>query len=137
MSDILKNFVTAMDVFIASKSALVTAFGTRYGLNRMEQDSAFPYLVYTWVNNISDRDSINEWENPLIEFAIFSDDNAPTEIMDLTKTVMDNFDDAELSVSGFSTVKFRRTNDFFAPAGAESRRFWDKRIRYETEYQKT
>lgn len=132
MTFIQKPLAQAIYTKAKNDSAISAVVGTKVSFSRMEQGTQAPYLVFDFINNIKNRDSSDTWEQTLIEFRLISDKNGSTEINNLIDAVISCFDDVILSVSGFTSIKFNRTNDFFNPTFTNG---WDKRIRYEVEFQ--
>jgi len=134
MSFIQKNLAEAIAGKAVNDPTLSSLVSDRVSFMKMEQGKSLPYITFNFVNNVKDRDSEDIWEQTLVEFQLFSDDNSSNEINALTEAIVNLFDDVILSVTDYTSIKFIRTNDFFnIPFDNE---VWDKRIRYEVEFQK-
>jgi len=132
MSTIQSELAIAIAGKAVADVTLSAIVGNKVSFYKMAQGTEYPYITFEFINNIKDGDSENTWEQTLVEFQLFSDDRSSTEMNEMTEAVTNLFDGVVLSLTNYTSIKFIRTNDFFNPASD----IWDKRIRYEVEFQK-
>jgi hypothetical protein len=82
-------------------------------------DTAYPYGVFFLVDRIP-QDTINEtMREPIVQFNIFSDSADTDEISDLADQLEALYDDAELTVTGYTAHFMRIINALMPPSGTE------------------
>jgi len=89
----------------------------RMYLNIAPQGVTFPYCVFFSVSDLDDLDFVDEREEFLIQFNIFSEDEDATEAGDLFEDLKTMFDDCDLTVTGWRHLYCTRSltmpnNDF-------------------------
>ena len=113
-------FEAIINLFTATPTVgFYLAINGRMYLNVAPQDptSPFPYCVYFMVADNNDLDFTDEREEFEIQFNIFSENNSGVEAGTLLESLKDMFDNATLTVDGWSALNFQRTrvlpnNDF-------------------------
>lgn len=96
--------------FTAAGNDFYTAIGGRLYLGEAKEGATFPYCVYFspsgapdyWFDN-------NVFENFDIQFSLFSDAVSPVEVNTNYGYLTDLFDDAAITVSGYTVYEFERT----------------------------
>lgn len=85
------------------------AVSGRLYLQEAPQGAAFPYAVYFLVSGIPEYWlSGPTFEEPIIQFSLFSDSESATEVTDLYTYLTALYDDCSLIVSGYSAIIFER-----------------------------
>lgn len=78
------------------------------------EDAVFPYIVFSLVNDVQDFDSDSVMEDTLIQFNIFSDKSAVTEVAAIFEALKGitiegtGYDFYELSVDDYTTLVLKR-----------------------------
>jgi len=92
-----------------TNNAFYTAVGGRLYLGQALEEAAFPYCVYSLVSASPDYWFDNErFENATIQFSIFSENRAPTEVSDAYQKLIALYDDAATTVTGYTVYEFER-----------------------------
>lgn len=87
------------------------AVGGRLYLHEAPQGATFPYAVYFLVSGMPEYWlSGPTFEEPVIQFSLFSDSESASEVTDLYTYLTALFDDCTLTVSGYTPIIFERQN---------------------------
>ena len=73
-----------------------------------QERATFPYAVYFLVTDVSDWTFSEDIERLSMQISIFDDSNSPTTILTAYEYMKSLFDDATLSVSGYTHVYMHR-----------------------------
>lgn len=92
-------------------NSLNTALSGRLYPHEGPQRATFPYATYHKIYGGNDYNFTDDFENIGIQFSLFSDSNDPEEVNTLYGYLKTLFDDAALSVTGYSVVKCQRVDD--------------------------
>ena len=115
-------------------SSFYTAIGGRLYLEEAPQGTKFPYAVFSLVNNSLDQNWTNKLEEATIDFNLYSDsESGAVEITDLYEKLKDQFDDVNLTVAGYSHLKFRRENAWLnkMPSDIPNKSIWAYTVQYQ------
>lgn len=86
-----------------------TAVGGRLYPDEAPQEPTFPYSVYSIVDWDSDFDFSDDHEEFIVQFSCYSEEySSPSQILDLFSKFIARFDDAKITVSGWTVLKFQR-----------------------------
>ena len=92
-------------------SSFYTALDGRLYLEEAPQGTEYPYAVFSLVNNSLEQNWTNKIEDATIDFNLYSaSESGAVEITGLYEKLKDQFDDVNLTVAGYSHLKFRREN---------------------------
>jgi hypothetical protein len=125
--------VNALLTGITSKmagSALATTVGGRIYLDEAPEGVAFPYVVFFPVNGRQVDTFKNKLDDILIQFSLFSTSKSATEITTMYNNLTALFDDAALSITGYTHIWMIRENfttiveQFTTPTGEASCKHW-------------
>jgi hypothetical protein len=114
-------------------SSFYNAVSGRMYLEEAPQNTAYPYAVYSLVNNSPDLYWNSRLEEGTIDFNLYSDSTAgATEITQLYEKLKEQFDDASLTVSGYSHLRFRRENAWLnkMPSEIPNKSIWAYTVQY-------
>jgi hypothetical protein len=115
-------------------SSFYTALSGRMYLEEAPQGTAFPYAVYSLVNNSPDHYWTSRFEEATIDFNLYSDSTSgATEITQLYEKLKEQFDDCSLTVSGYSHLRFRRENAWLnkLPSEIPDKSIWGYTVQYQ------
>jgi len=74
------------------------------------QNTDYPYAVFFLVSGEHDRYfSGPDFEEPVIQFSLFSDSESASEVTDLFTYLTALYDDCSLTVTGYTSIIFERT----------------------------
>lgn len=96
--------------FITGSNDLKTALSSQLYPHEAAESATFPYGVYYFVTSDNDLFFSDEHELPIIQFTLFSEADGSDEVQTAAGYLEALFDNAALSVSGWSTIKFQRSN---------------------------
>jgi len=105
----MKELAAAITVHFQVTNTLKTALGGQMYFHEALQGATFPYGIYYVTDDDSDLDFSDEHETIAIQFSLFSENNAPDEAFTLGGYLKSLFDNAALSVSGYSLISWIRT----------------------------
>jgi hypothetical protein len=95
------------------------------------QGAAFPYGIYYIIDGDTDYDFSDEHETVEVQFSLFSEKNAPDEAFTLGGYLKALFDNAALSVSGYSLISWKRKKGPGKPVRDEENATWTHIFEYE------
>lgn len=76
-----------------------------------DDEASFPYATMTLVGNAPDGGGfLEDWEDTLIQFNLFSETPACTEVGETFEALKTAFDKHDLAITGFETVSLKRAN---------------------------
>jgi len=104
----MKEVFSAIFAHLNAPNDFKTAIGGRMYPDQAPQDPAFPYAVYSLVDANPDFDFSDEHEEYDFQFSGYSEQSSPAQILDLFDKFTARFDDAKITVSGWSVLKFQR-----------------------------
>jgi len=102
-------------------------------LEEAPQGTAFPYAVFSLVNNSLDQNWTNKLEEATIDFNLYSDSaSGAVEITGLYEKLKEQFDDVNLTVAGYAHLKFRRENSWLnkMPSDIPNKSIWAYTVQY-------
>ena len=114
-------------------SSFYTALSGRLYLEEAPQGTPFPYGTYGLVNNSADYNFTNRFEEATIDFNLYSDSTSgAVEITGLYEKLKEQFDDVNLTVAGYSELKFRRENAWLnkQPSDIPNKSVWGYTVQY-------
>lgn len=98
-------------LFDAIDTRFTAAMGGRTLYNTEASDEAtFPYVTISIVGNAADWTFTEDFEDLLIQFNLFSETPACTEVGDTFEMLKSAFDKHDLTIAGYGTVSFERGN---------------------------
>jgi hypothetical protein len=127
---------------IISKYKLSTSSGTLYssltgGLWNSEApaNTAYPYAVFYLISDtpshvMEGTFTDYKYEECLVQFSIYDDDTSQATIGGLYDTLTDLYDEASLSVSGYSTISFKREFSHAEKINLENESYWQYVVQY-------
>ncbi len=77
--------------------------------NIAPQQATFPYCVYFSISDLDDLDFSDEYEDFIIQFNIFSQNNSALEAGELLESLKDMFDNCDMTVTGWNHLQFQRS----------------------------
>lgn len=105
----MKELAAAITTHFNVTNSLKTALGGQMYPFEAKQDAAFPYGVYYIIDEQTDYDFSDERQDIYVQFSLFSEDSSPGEAFTLGGYLKTLFDDADLTVSGWTCLQFKRT----------------------------
>lgn len=76
---------------------------------RMGPDSAtFPYVTHFLIDEVNSPMFVENYEDILVQFNVFSDSRNSSEVGTVASQVKDLYDDAIITISGWSTIMMHR-----------------------------
>jgi len=116
-------------------SSFYNALDGRLYLEEAPQGTAFPYAVFSLVNNSLDQNWTNKLEDATIDFNLYSaSESGAVEITGLYEKLKEQFDDVNLTVGGgYSHLKFRRENAWLnkMPTDIPNKSVWAYTVQYQ------
>lgn len=74
-----------------------------------QEDATFPYAAYYLITDYNDYNFSDDYEDFMVQFSIYSDNNSPSEVLTIFEYLKTLFDDAEPTVTGYTVLEFKRT----------------------------
>ena len=93
-----------------SGSALSADVGGRVYLDEAPAGCEYPYIVFFIVSGVPDNVFNKYGESVTIQFSLFSDSAGAAEITDMFNDLTALYDDAQLTVTGYSMIIMERQN---------------------------
>lgn len=120
-----------------SATSFYNGVGGRMYLEYAPEGTQFPYAVYSLDSNIHDWQFNTDYEESLITFHLFANDE--TEVLDLEKKLRDAYDESNFTVSNHSLLKFRFDNEWINihPDMIPNEDIWQYTVQYRTLTRKT
>ena len=109
----IKLLFTAITTYFnagAPAGNLYTSVGGRFYLNEAPQGATLPYIRYQMISDIPEYwfvDKIHETFS--IQFSLFSESPSATEILNIYTYLSAYFDDCDITVAGYTDLKFERS----------------------------
>lgn len=103
-----------------AEDPLAAAVSDMYN-TKAPSNATFPYIVFSLVVGSHDIDSSQYWENPLVQFNIFSNEASSDEVCDIYNLLKgdaaagEGYDYFELLVDDYNTVIMQRTTYILMP----------------------
>lgn len=125
----MNNLLTAIYGKV-SGSALANDVSGRVYLDQAPQGVEFPYVVFFIVSGTPDRTFTERYTDTVIQFSIFSDSPAATEITNIYKDLRALYDECTLTITSSSLVWMREQNlvtmvdDITTPDGTQAVKHW-------------
>ena len=110
-------FKGIMDKF--SGSTFSTAIGGRLYAYEAPQNPTYPYCVFEQISGFKDRDFTDVQEDVLVRFKIVDSSNTVATVDDAETKLFALFDEATLTVSGYTNILMERQNNNLIKAGIE------------------
>jgi len=108
----MKELFKAIKTLFSAANTFNTAMGGQLYLAHADQETAsFPYCLYSKPVGVSEWTYTEDQEDILIQFSIFSKNNSAAEIEDAFDKLKTLFDDAVLSVTGYTSLFMHRESD--------------------------
>jgi len=111
----MRNLFEGIYSKFENDTALAAAVTDLYN-TEAKPNAAFPYIVFSLVNNTTSLDSSQKWENYMIRFNIFDDDNSSGTVCDIYELLKGDtaagtgFDYFDLVIDNYDTVILKRTS---------------------------
>ena len=102
-------FKGIMDKF--SGSTFSTAIGGRLYAYEAPQNPTYPYCVFEQISGFKDRDFTDVQEDVLVRFKIVDSSNTVATVADAETKLFALFDEATLTVSGYTNILMERQNN--------------------------
>lgn len=115
-----------MDKF--SGSTFSTAIGGRLYAYEAPQVPTYPYCVFEQISGFQDRDFGDRLEDVLFQFTIVDSADSVATIGDAETKLFALYDDATLTITGYTSITMERTNNTLFKRGEEiddARTFWN------------
>lgn len=90
-----------------SGSAFATSIGGRLYDARVKPNPTWPYAAYFFIANTPGNVFVDDMNEVIVQFSIFSDASGTTEIMDICENLIALYNNAELSAAGWRQVFMR------------------------------
>ena len=108
----MKVLFQAIYTLFSTENDFNTAMGGRLYLYHADQENAtFPYCVYSKPVGVSNYTFVEDQEEILVQFSIFSNKNSANEIETAFEYLKSLFDDCTLTVSGWNFIFMHRAAD--------------------------
>lgn len=88
-----------------------TAIGSRFYLSEAPQNVAYPYCIFEQISGVQDRDFLKKLEDVLIQFTLVDSADSIATIGDAETKMYALFDDAVLTVTGYSHITMDRQSN--------------------------
>jgi len=114
-------------------SSFYSALSGRLYLEEAPQGTAFPYAIYSLVSSPVDYNFTNRFEELTMDFNLYSDsESGAIEITGLYEKLKEQFDDVNLTVTGYSALKFQRQNAWLnkMPSDIPNKSVWGYTVQY-------
>ena len=93
-------------------SALDTLISGQIFYGKVPTGTRYPYVVFYRISGSPERTFTEEYDNPLIQFSVFSaDPNSSNEVHEIADAVKALYDECSLSITGYTLVWMRLQND--------------------------
>lgn len=96
-----------------------TAIGGRFYLGEAPQDTAYPYCIYEQISGVPDRTFTDKYEDILLQFTLVDSSDSIATIADAETKMYALFDDAILTISGYSSITLDRESSVLVKKGQE------------------
>lgn len=96
-----------------------TAIGGRFYLGEAPQDTAYPYCIYEQISGVPDRTFTDKYEDILLQFTLVDSSDSIATIADAETKMYTLFDDAVLTVTGYTSVTLDRVSSVLVKKGLE------------------
>lgn len=96
-----------------------TAIGGRFYLGEAPQDTAYPYCIYEQISGVPDRTFTDKYEDVLLQFTLVDSSDSIATIADAEAKMYALFDDAVLTISGYSSITLDRVSNVLVKKGQE------------------
>jgi len=111
-----------------------TSIDGKQFLGEAEQDSEYPYVVFTILNGVpeytfSPEIASEAFEDFLVQFNIYSQNTSSEEAGTILRYLKAHYDNISLSVSGFKNMDMTRTN-VFGPLPEKDEGLWVYVVEY-------
>ena len=110
-------FKGIMDKF--SGSTFSTAIGGRLYAYEAPQNPTCPHCVFEQISGVKDRDFLAKLEDVLVRFKIVDNSNTIATLADAVTKLFALFDDATLTITGYTNILMERQNNNLIKAGIE------------------
>lgn len=74
------------------------------------QSKTWPYGVFSFVSDVYEYQFVEDFENVLVQFDLYSNNSSPMEVEKLFTNLKDYFDNCSLTVAGYTHFKMVRQN---------------------------
>lgn len=92
-------------------SSFYASISGRLYLVNAPEGATLPYAVYSLIANPVDYNFTSVFDNPVIQFSLFAEATGHSEILNMHSYLKDQFDDCQLSVTGYQYGKMERQLD--------------------------
>lgn len=96
-----------------------TAIGGRFYLGEAPQDVAYPYCLYEQISGVQDRTFTNKYEDVLLQLTLVDSADSIATIADAETKMYTLFDDAVLTVTGYTSITLDRASSVLVKKGLE------------------
>lgn len=93
-----------------SGSLLDTDIGGRLYKGQAPQGAEYPYVVFSIISDIPEKTFTEDYENVLIQFSLFSDEEGSAEIEDMFAHLKTLYDECSLTITSSTLVWMKRQN---------------------------
>lgn len=107
--DVTTEFTRALKTAFTG-SDLESYIGGRMFEDEAPRGTIFPYAIFSFVTDTPDWLFVERFENPLVQFDLYSTSKATVEIKEMYKRLKALYDDADLAISGGTLLKMHRRN---------------------------
>ena len=97
MKGLLQSITGRFNVAAGSTPAFYTNLAGRMYLEEAPQGTAYPNCVFGIINNSADWDFSNDFDDALVDFAIYSESPGASEILGLEENLRTLYDDCKLA----------------------------------------
>lgn len=105
----MKNLLTAIYSKF-SGSTIFSDVGGRVFLDQAPEGTEYPYIVYSIVSDVADWQFVENFEDVVIQFSLFSSSESATEISTMYADLKTLFDDCSLTITDNTLLYFQRDN---------------------------
>jgi hypothetical protein len=101
-------FTSIYSRFNTGTNSLKTAVGGRMYPHEAADAATMPYVVYYLVDDLNEYTFSDDTERINVQFSIYSDSNSPGQALDLYENLKSLYDDAALTVTGYTVIRCQR-----------------------------
>ena len=134
----IKELFSAILVLFEAGNTFNTAVSGQLAAYKSQDDATFPHSVMTLISDDTEYPFTgNNLEVALMQFSIYDNKAAPDTIMDAQQKLWDLFDDAIITMTGFTELAFIRGQTLLRRGEVDRPEIWASHTVYEVTFQKT
>ncbi len=96
-----------------------TAIGGRFYLGEAPQNVVYPYCIYEQISGVPDRTFTDKYEDIVLQFTLVDSSDSIATIADAETKMYALFDDAALTIAGYTSITLDRESSVLVKKGQE------------------